>query len=62
MASDQRLCAKCKIYWDRENGLECPKCEAHAFFTFNAGDIGTAIYFEHSDDSLKDYQKWECSP
>lgn len=55
----QRLCATCKIHWDRESGLECPKCGAHAFFTFNEGDIGTAMYFEQSGDSRDAYRKWE---
>ena len=54
----QRLCASCKIHWDRDKGLECPECKAHAFFTMNSGDIGTAMYFEQTSDSPKSYKSF----
>ena len=54
----QRLCAACKIHWDRCDGLECPKCRRHAFLTMNAGDIGTHIYFERVGDSINNYTRY----
>lgn len=56
----QRLCATCKIHWDRSSQLDCPKCGAHAFFTMNEGDIGTAMYFEQSGDDRGNYSKFKA--
>ena len=53
--SPQRLCPTCKIHWDRDKGLDCPKCKAWSFFTMNADDIGTAMYFRHSNDDVSLY-------
>jgi hypothetical protein len=52
-----RLCPECKIKWQiDECGRDCPQCQRDAFFTLNAGDIGTAMYLEQTKTTLADFK------
>lgn len=53
----KRVCTRCKIYWDKKRGYECPECKAPAFFTQNSNDIGFAMYLRDQEESLSDYRE-----
>lgn len=53
-----RLCDNCMIHWQATmKTRDCPKCGIDSFFTSNAGDIGTAIYFEQTGKTFADYKE-----
>lgn len=55
-----RLCPVCRIQWQATFGTrDCPRCGAQAFFTMNAGDIGTAMQLEGAGLTLADFEKVE---
>lgn len=52
-----RLCPICMIRWlANPDQRSCPKCEASDFFTWNAGDIGTAMQLDAAGMSLADFE------
>lgn len=55
----KRLCPACEVWWwaDVPNTTDCPKCGIDGFFTMNASDMGTAIYFEQSGKSLHAFRQ-----
>ena len=52
-----RLCPACQIRWlAKQDERDCPQCHASAFFTWNAGDIGTAMQLDAAGMSLADFE------
>jgi len=55
-----RICQKCKIRWTATmETRDCPKCGVGAFFTMNAGDIGTAMQMDASGLTFDDFPEWQ---
>lgn len=54
----EKVCTKCKkVILSKERPDKCPSCGIHSFFLMNSSDIGCAMYFEQSGESIEDYER-----
>lgn len=54
----EKVCTKCKKVILSEHRLNtCPSCGINSFFLMNSSDIGCAMYFEQTGESMEDYER-----
>ena len=65
-----RLCFPCRVQWrtrwspdpDGIDERSCPRCGSEAFWTCNAGDLGTAMALHKEGLSMSDFEEVSLPP